>query len=216
VNEERMRIARELHDSLEQDLLAITMQLKATEKQLDRPDRAREALTLASAMVRRSQAETHRAVWDLRERKVGQEGLVTTLRSAVAGLTSGAGTGGGPAVDVFVEGEEHELPPQTENHLLRVALESVTNAFKHAGATRVTIMMVYEPNRVTLTVSDDGKGFDADHPPPPNSGHFGLFGMRERAAKLHGELTVKSRVGEGTEIRLMAPTGKNGNGSPKT
>jgi signal transduction histidine kinase len=96
-----------------------------------------------------------------------------------------------------------------------VALESVTNAFKHAGATRVTITMVYEPKRVMLTVSDDGRGFDADHPPLPNSGHFGLFGMRERAAKLHGELTVTSRVGEGTEIRLTAPTGQNGNGSVK-
>jgi signal transduction histidine kinase len=211
VNEERMRIARELHDSLEQDLLGITMQLKATEKLLDKPDRAKNALSLASAMVRRSQAETHRAVWDLRERK---EGLVPTLRSAVAGLTSGGARDGGgtgaPTVEIRIEGEERELPPQTENHLLRVALESVTNAFKHAGARSVTVTVSYEPQQVRLAITDDGKGFDTDHAPTPNSGHFGLFGMRERAAKLHGKLSVESKSGAGTTIRLEAPTGMNG------
>jgi len=211
VHEERIRIARELHDSLEQDLLGITMQLKATEKLLDRPERARDSLSLASAMVRRSQAETHRAVWDLRERKPGQEGLVPTLRQAVAGLTTGVG-GGAPAVEVRVEGAERELPPQTENHLLRVALEAVTNAFKHAAARTVVVAVRYADHRVELTVTDDGKGFDAAHPPPPISGHFGLFGMGERAQKLHGELTVKSQPGRGTEIRLVAPVGTNGNG----
>jgi signal transduction histidine kinase len=216
VSEERMRIARELHDSLEQDLLGITLQLKATDKLLGRPDKARESLTLASAMVRRTQAETHRAVWDLRER---QEGLVPTLRSAVAGLTAGAahaggpGGGGGPAVEVRVAGAERPLPPQTENHLLRVALEAVTNAFKHAAATSVFVDVGYEPGRVAIEVHDDGRGFDADHPPAPVSGHFGLFGMRERAAKLHGELTVVSRTGHGSTIRLVVPTDvANGNG----
>ena len=203
VSEERMRIARELHDSLEQDLLGITLQLKATDKLLDRPEKARASLTLASAMVRRSQAETHRAVWDLRER---QEGLVPTLRSAVAGLTTGAAGGGGPTVEVTVSGTERPLPPQTENHLLRVALEAVTNAFKHAAATTVSVAVAYEPSRVTVEVKDDGRGFDADHPPAPVSGHFGLFGMHERAAKLHGELSVTSTAGTGTTIRLVAPT----------
>jgi signal transduction histidine kinase len=216
VNEERMRIARELHDSLEQDLLGITLQLNATEKLLDRPDRAKESLHLASAMVRRSQAETHRAVWDLRER---QTGLVPTLRSAVAGLTGGAGTGGGangegPAVEVRVDGEERELPPQTENHLLRVALEAVTNAFKHAAATRVTVDVTFEPNRVRLEVRDDGRGFDADRAPAPSSGHFGLFGMRERADKLRGELSIQSRPGAGTDIRLVVPVPASGAGPP--
>lgn len=210
LNEERMRIARELHDSLEQDLLGITMQLKATEKLLDRPDRARSSLQLASAMVRRSQAETHRAVWDLRERKVGQEGLVPTLRLALAGLTSGAGSTGGPTIDVEVTGDERELPPQTENHILRVALESVTNAFKHAGARSVRVTVDFTPGGVELQVIDDGKGFDADHPPDPISGHFGLFGMKERAAKLHGTLQVRSEPGKGTSIHLVAPT----NGKP--
>jgi signal transduction histidine kinase len=109
-----------------------------------------------------------------------------------------------------VTGTERELPPQTENHLLRVALEAVTNAFKHAAARAVTVDVAFEPARVVLTVRDDGHGFDADSAPTPSSGHFGLFGMRERAEKLHGELTIASRPGEGTTVRLVAPTGGNG------
>lgn len=209
--EERVRIARELHDSLEQDLLGITLQLNATEKQLGHPEQARRALQLASAMVRRSQAETHRAVWDLRERRPGQEGLVPAVREAVAGLSPGAssdGNGSGPEVDVEVSGEPVALPRPVENHLMRVALEAVTNALKHAGAKHIGVHLDFGEERVELRVSDDGRGFNADELPPPTTGHFGLFGMRERAEKLHGELTIRSSPGNGTEIRLVVPIPK--------
>jgi len=221
--EERVRIARELHDSLEQDLTGITMQLNATEKLLAQPDRARQSLHLAAAMVRRSQVETHRAVWDLREQRPGQAGLVAAVREAVAGLASpraagnGNGNGNGsehppeapeaPRVEVRVTGDAYDLPPQVENHLLRVALEAVTNAVKHARATRIDVEFSFAPDRVELKVSDDGRGFDAERLPPPSSGHFGLFGMRERAEKLGGQLAIRSRPGEGSAIHLVAPTG---------
>lgn len=200
--EERVRIARELHDSLEQDLLGISMQLSATEKLLVSPDRARESLQLASAMVRRSQAETHRAVWDLRDHRNGEDGLVATLCDAVSGLQPTAGT----RIEVGVNGEQRPLPPQTENHLLRIALEAVTNALKHAQANRIAITLTYAPVRVSLLVRDDGRGFDPGHAPPPTSGHFGLFGMRERAEKLGGQLKIDSAGGQGTTISLTIPT----------
>ena len=211
--EERVRIARDLHDSLEQDLLGITMQLNATEKLLARPEQAKQSLQLAAAMVRRSQAETHRAVWDLRERRPGQEGLVAALREAVAGLSTwrggnGAGDAGGPRVDVHVSGAPRELPPQVENHLLRVALEAVTNAMKHAGAARIDVDLSFDADAVALRVSDDGRGFDAERLPPPSSGHFGVFGMRERAEKLGARLTIRSGAGQGTQVRLDVPLGE--------
>ena len=209
--EERVRIARELHDSLEQDLLGITLQLNATEKLLTQPERARQSLHLAAAMVRRSQAETHRAVWDLRDQRPGQDGLVGAVREAVAGLAAapagGDGASGAPVVEVKEVGERCELPPQVENHLLRVALEAVTNAVKHSGAARIEVELAYAPQRVDVKVRDDGRGFDAARLPPPSSGHFGLFGMRERAEKLGGRLTIDSRPGGGTEIRLVVPLG---------
>jgi signal transduction histidine kinase len=212
LNDERMRIARDLHDSLEQDLLGITMQLTATEKLLQQPGKAREALHLAAAMVRRSQAETHRAVWDLRAgggNGANGHDLIDNLRQAVAGLSPAAG----PKVDVCVTGEPAPLPPAVENHLQRVALEAVTNAIKHAAATRIRITLDYSPTQITLQVSDNGHGFDPAALPPPNAGHFGLFGMRERADKLKGQLDIQSSPATGTTIRLtisqtISPAGR--------
>jgi signal transduction histidine kinase len=247
--EERVRIARDLHDSLEQDLLGITMQLNATEKLLAQPERAKQSLQLAAAMVRRSQAETHRAVWDLREQRTGHGDLTAALREAVAGLSppreptnrmgnghhspspgtpgeasgigdrplAGRGEGSssaegprspeGPRVDVRETGDPYPLPPKIENHLLRVALEAVTNAVKHAHATKIDVELTFTPDQVEVTIKDDGRGFDADRPPPPSTGHFGLFGMRERAEKLGGHLTITSRPpAGGTEVRLVVPT----------
>jgi signal transduction histidine kinase len=239
--EERVRIARDLHDSLEQDLLGITMQLNATEKLLTQPDRAKQSLQLAAAMVRRSQAETHRAVWDLREQRSGEGDLLTALRDAVAGLspprepTTGngsgngherrppppgatgeaggsgdrppAGRGEGPIVTVRERGDPYPLPPKIENHLLRVALEAVTNAMKHARATKIDVALSFTPDHVEVSVTDNGRGFDADRPPPPSTGHFGLFGMKERAEKLGGQLTITSRPpAGGTEVQLVVPT----------
>ena len=142
----------------------------------------------------------------MRERKTGQEGLVATLRQALSGLAANSGNTGGPRIEVQVEGDERELPPQMENHLLRVALEAVTNAFKHASATTVWVRVDFKPTNVGLEISDDGKGFDSDHLPPPISGHFGLFGMNERAAKLNGTLTISGKSEGGTRIQLSAPT----------
>ena len=202
VAEERLRIARELHDSVQQDLLAITMQLKATDRLLEAdPERARTALNLASAMARRSQAETHRAVWDLREAADEHSDLVTSLDEMVAGLN----TEESAKVEFHSTGERRALPQTVESHVLRIAQEAVTNALKHGEAKRIDLALHFGPERVTLLVRDDGKGFDADHPPSATSGHFGLFGMKERAIKLDGELHITSRPGEGTSVQLDVP-----------
>jgi signal transduction histidine kinase len=86
----------------------------------------------------------------------------------------------------------------------------VTNAIKHATAKQINIDLSFTGQRVELRVRDDGRGFDAQRLPPPSSGHFGLFGMRERAEKLGGDLLIQSRPGEGTEILLRVPLASNG------
>ncbi|MGV3533191.1 MAG: sensor histidine kinase, partial [Chthoniobacteraceae bacterium] len=199
--EERVRIARELHDSLEQDLVGIGMQLKATERLLKEPERARSALQLASAMVRRSQSETHRAVWDLREPIALDGGLLAALHSTLSALAPD----GGPEVQIHVHGDERPLPQQTESHLLRIAAEAVTNARKHAHATHVQVDVFFESDTVRLTVTDDGRGFDSTSLPLPHDGHFGLFGMRERVQKLGAHLQIQSVHGGGTRIEVVAP-----------
>jgi len=202
VAEERLRIARELHDSVQQDLLGITMQIKATDRLLETdPARARTALNLASAMARRSQAETHRAVWDLREAADEQSDLVTSLDEVVAGLN----TEESAKVEFHATGERRALPQTVESHILRIAQEAVTNSLKHGEAKRIDLALHFDAERVTLMVRDDGKGFDADHPPSPTSGHFGLFGMRERAIKLNGALHISSTPGKGATVELEVP-----------
>lgn len=202
VAEERIRIARELHDSVQQDLLGITMQIKATDRLLlSDPEKARGSLNLASAMVRRSQAETHRAVWDLRESTRDDADLLTALDEIMKGLSTEEST----KVGLSSEGERRPLPATVESHVLRLAQEAVTNALKHAQARHIDVVVRFAAERLTLLIRDDGRGFDADHPPSPTSGHFGLFGMRERAIKLEADLRVTSRLGEGTAVQLDVP-----------
>jgi signal transduction histidine kinase len=202
VAEERLRIARELHDSVQQDLLGITMQIKATERLLEAdPGKARAALNLASAMVRRSQTETHRAVWDLRGSANEQTDLISALNEVLNGLK----TEDGAKIELHCEGERRPLPAAVESHLLRVAQEAVTNALKHAQADRILVELWFFDARITLKIRDDGRGFDSDHPPSASTGHFGLFGMRERAIKIGADLRVTSRPGEGTAVQLDLP-----------
>jgi len=97
------------------------------------------------------------------------------------------------------------LPPAVENDILRVGQEAVTNAIKHAKAHQISVALEFESAVVQMTISDDGRGFNPGDPSFVLSGHFGLAGMSERAAKLGGRLTVDSAPGSGTRIRLVVP-----------
>jgi signal transduction histidine kinase len=202
VAEERLRIARELHDSVQQDLLGLTMQIKATDRLLESdPEKARAALNLANAMVRRSQAETHRAVWDLREGSSENADLIPALRQIFAGLSTDESC----QIEVIWTGRRRAFPVSIETHVLRIAQEAVTNALKHGAASRIDVEVDFAPEKLTLTVRDNGRGFDSAQPPAASSGHFGLFGMKERAIKLGAELRVESQPGRGTSIVLDVP-----------
>jgi signal transduction histidine kinase len=202
VAQERFRIAGELHDSVQQDLLGITMQLKATDRLLESaPDRARAALTVASAMVRHSQAETHRAVWDLHESAQEQADVVTSIDHMLARL----GTDDSIKVSLNSDGETQPLPQAFERQVLRITQEAVCNALKHAEPTRIDVELKFAPGRLSLCIRDNGKGFDADRPPSAAGGHFGLFGMQERAVKMNADLRVTSRLGSGTSVELDVP-----------
>jgi signal transduction histidine kinase len=203
VFEERSRIAREFHDTLEQELAGIVMQLDALAAVLTRcPEAALRSLKLVRQMARRSLTEARRSVWDLRSRFLEAGNLAKALSSAAKPLTLGTDV----EISVSERGSSRRLPGVVETHLLRIGQEAICNVVKHAHARQIRVELDYTAGaNVRLTICDDGHGFDIDNAPDADIGHFGLVGMRERAEKLGGKLSVRSRIGQGTEIVVEAP-----------
>jgi signal transduction histidine kinase len=104
-----------------------------------------------------------------------------------------------------LEGPARRLPARVELHLLRIGLEAAANAVQHAQASRIDIVLRYQFDAVTLTVSDNGCGFDPDHAGAGQSGHFGLTGMRQRAKRIGARLLITSAAGKGTTVRVEQP-----------
>jgi signal transduction histidine kinase len=200
VLEERNRIARELHDTLEQELAGITMQLDlATDCFQQAPRVAQQALQTARDMSRHSMVEARRSVWDLRCQLLEHGDLVSAISQVVEPLVSADHA----KVNVTIKGTPVRLPGQKEMNLLRIAQEAVANAVKHGRPRQVNIELRYTATCVCLNVLDDGCGFTTSQAAP--TGHFGLLDMRERAHSMGSELNVQSERGRGTRISLQVP-----------
>ncbi len=200
VLEERNRIARELHDTLEQELAGITMQLDlAVDCFQQAPGVAQHALETARDMSRHSMVEARRSVWDLRCQLLENGDLVSALTQIVEPLVPRERT----KADFKIQGSPVRLPAAVEMNLLRIGQEAVANAVKHGGARHVSIELRFESASVCLSVSDDGEGFAAHEPSP--TGHFGLLDMRERAQSMGSHLRVESEPGHGTRIAVEIP-----------
>jgi len=202
VLEERNRIARELHDTFEQEVAGITMQLDlAVDCFRNSPDVARSALEMARNMSRHSMIEARRSVWDLRCHLLENSDLASAMTQVVELLAVGDSV----LIAVSVEGQPIRLEPRIELNLLRIGQEAVTNAVKHSGARRITVGLEFHPDKVRVSVSDDGRGFRADESVLCSGGHFGLLDMRERARFLGCHLDVDSRPNCGTRISVEVP-----------
>lgn len=200
VLEERNRIARELHDTLEQELAGITMQLDlAADCFQQAPPVAQQALEAARDMSRHSMIEARRSVWDLRCQLLEDGDLISAISQIVEPLVSRERA----KVDIKIQGSPVRLPGQIEMNLLRIGQEAVANAVKHGRAQHVEIELLYGPTSVCLTVIDDGRGFAANQNSP--TGHFGLLDMRERAQSMGSQLKIESEPGYGTRIAVNIP-----------
>jgi signal transduction histidine kinase/ligand-binding sensor domain-containing protein len=194
---ERSRVARELHDTLLQGMSAVAMQLNSIRMRLsDAPDGPRRDLELVQETVTRCLEETRRVVWDLRDRGAGGGDLGAALTRFARRSTEVAGI----ACEVTVEGTPTHLPHALEDQLFRIGQEAVTNAVKHGNPKRIEVRLHYDAVKVTLTISDDGRGFDPGA--APDDGHFGLLGLRERAAALGTTVELRSAPGQGTSISV--------------
>lgn len=213
---ERSRLASELHDTLEQGLAGIQLQLGAVAKSLDSsPQSARRALGIASEMLRYSLSEARRSVMDLRHGALDTRDLAGALSDVAAQMTTGTSL----QATVRTVGVARPLQSADEHHLLRIGLEALTNAIKHSGAARVDVALSFLDDAVELVVTDDGAGF-ATTRIEDVGGHFGLRGIRERVDKMGGALTLHNRSDGGAVVAVRIPNSsvniKNGaNGVPR-
>lgn len=200
VLEERNRIARELHDSLEQELAGITMQLDlASDCFHGAPAVAQQALQTARSMSRHSMLEARRSVWDLRCHLLENGDLVSALSGVIRPLAPHDQV----KLDTRISGEPVRLPGAVEMNLLRIGQEAVANAVKHACARHIEVELRYSRNTVRLTIHDDGMGFSIAE--MSRAGHFGLLDMRERAQSLGCALHIDSAPTHGTTISIEVP-----------
>jgi signal transduction histidine kinase len=199
---ERTRLAQELHDTLEQSLTGVALQLDTTTKLFEKEtESARHHLELARTLVAESQMEVHRSVWNLRCRALEQFDLPGALLMSSQQITGGSSL----RVEMKAHGRVRPLPETVEENLLRIAQEALTNVIKHSGATLTEIDLDYGPKNVVLQVKDNGKGFALDDCAGPREGHFGLLGISERAKRLHGEIVFFSSPDAGTTVRVHIP-----------
>jgi signal transduction histidine kinase len=194
---ERERIAREFHDTLEQELVGLALRLDAASTKVSEP-KARDLLEGARRLVQNIQSEVRGIVRNLRARILDEVPLPAAIASAVASL------GQERAIKVHTEGEPRRLPGLTEHELLRIAQEATTNAVKHGQAQHIEIALAFAPEEVRLRVTDDGQGFDVERE-GTKPGHFGLIGIRERVQKLGGRFELRSRPGAGATLEATVP-----------
>ncbi len=194
---ERNRLARELHDTLAHTLSALAVQLGAVDALWDTDEaEARHLLGQSLAVTRSGLTETRRALHDLRATPLEDLGIALALRT----LGESAAARNGMAVDVEVPERLEALSPAEEQCLYRVAQEALENVSRHAAARHVTVRLDSTAEVITLTISDDGQGFDLAAADVEQ--HLGLRGMRERADMVGGTLTVESTPGQGTTVKL--------------
>lgn len=207
VYEERGRIARELHDTLEQELAGISLQLDTVSAKLpEGVDGPRQLLDVARSLLRHSRSEARRSIMDLRASLLDGGDLAAALQEVAARARDGAETGPPVAVEVVVEGRPRRLPGITEANLLRIAQEALTNALKHGKPGHVKLWIAFDEQGVELRIEDDGAGFDVQQAMALSAGHFGLLGMRERAERIHGGFKIDSAPGRGTTVKVAAET----------
>jgi NarL family two-component system sensor histidine kinase YdfH len=198
---ERQRLARELHDTLAQGLVGLTMQLETIDALLlkQHGEQARAIVQQAMTRARATMTEVRHAIEDLRADWWEDLTFSQAAQHEIQRFTSVTGI---PCICSLPE--TLPIPTAAHEHLVRLVAESLLNIARHAQATRAWVCAVSELGLFALEIGDDGIGFDHEVA-ASQGGHFGLLGMRERARLLHGQLLILSAPGKGTTIRLQVP-----------
>lgn len=202
---ERTRIARELHDTLLQSVVGISLQLDALSNRDGLSSNAiKSDLNRIRRQVDDSLREARNCVWALRSQHLESRGFLVALQEAIGGSV------GGQQIDfsVVVEGKPYPYPIDTEEHLLRIAQEAVTNSVKHARCSAVRIRISYGKDEFCLQIIDRGVGLEPEFLSAGRPGHFGFSNMRERAERIGATFRVESGLQSGTTVELRLPLPK--------
>jgi len=197
---ERSRIARELHDTLIQGFSGITMAMQALAARL-RPSEERARLQDIIQDAASCLRETRRSVAGLRAARAAASGLAASIEQAARQITETKNV----RLKFKLEPEPPNLPAEFEYNLLRIATEAVVNAVKHSGARTIEVRLKRDPGGILLAVADDGAGCEPSEHAHRKPGHYGLIGMRERAAQIGAEFSFDSEPGRGTIVTVLAP-----------
>jgi two-component system sensor histidine kinase DegS len=198
--EERRRVAREIHDGPAQAMANVVFRAEVCERLIDTDlQRAKNELRDLREQVRLCLKETRKIIFDLRPMTLDDLGLVPTVRRLLDTMKERTGM----ISEVKVMGEEKRLDTHFEISLFRIIQEALNNVEKHAKAVSVVVKLEFRSGFATAVIEDDGVGFDAATCPGAES--FGLMGMKERIGLLGGEVNVKSSPGKGTQVYARVP-----------
>ena len=205
--EERQRLARELHDEVGQMLTGVKLNLAMLKDSL--PEDAAEAQELIAetrSLVDTTMTGVRRLATAIRPAALDDLGLIPALRSHIAHFAERTGL----EVTANLDAGGQRLLRPIETALYRIIQEATTNIIRHAGAQRVQLVLRIEDGTVYGCVADDGQGFDPETRLPEawREGHIGLLGIQERVASLHGRLEIRSAPGQGTKLEIWLPLGR--------
>jgi signal transduction histidine kinase len=199
---ERETIAMDLHDGLVQDMYGVALVLASAEQGDPSGEAAVNAMRQARAEIDSIIDETRRYLMDLRARELLPRNLAAGLRLLVDTLRINAKLDVELRLDLTADAR---LEPEARGHLLYVAREAVSNVLRHAQASSVVVALSLDDDRVLLSVTDDGRGFDPSVSTDEKRRHYGLRNMRTRARMIGAHLAVASRPGKGTRVMLELP-----------
>ncbi len=203
VLEERNRLARELHDSVTQQLFSITLTAKAARTQLERnPQRVAAQIERIQETATAALAEMRALIFQLRPPALRDQGLVAALQQHAQLIAQREDL----MIALSVIGDER-LARGLEQPLYRIVQEALNNVVKHANARHVQVRLECAAELILICVIDDGAGFDPDDPPAQDRRRLGMLSMRERAAEIGGQMELHSAPGSGTEVRVRVPRG---------
>ena len=201
--EERKRIARELHDDTVQSLIAIGQRIELVKGSLDDPNMARARLTELRTMVTGAIASVRQFSRDLRPLALEDLGLTAAMQYLVNQLSQSESV----EVDLKIDGDAEKLSNDIEIAIYRILQEALNNVKKHAAATQVKVVARFGHTYIRLIVEDNGQGFEVPEALTDfaSDGNFGVMGLQERAHLFGGDMTIQSGLGQGTTIRIVMP-----------